>query len=139
MQRNPVVAMAAEIEAARRVYYAADDARDWPESHRLGGIWADLFRREQDVIPASDADAAQKLENSIADILLDPGVDAERFERLARPLVRKIKRGTFTRDDVITLRSLMPIAEQHGRDVCNDTAARALTHVLDWCTRLTVV
>ena len=67
MHANPVVARAAEIKAAKRLHYAADDARDWPEVTRTGLILTNLELTERDIAPTSNGCAGQKLRNVAAD------------------------------------------------------------------------
>jgi hypothetical protein len=139
MQCNSVVDMAAEIEAAKRVYFAADDARDWPEVRRLGLLLTSLERVECKCAPTSNAGAAQKLRNLAADWRCDPGATPERFARSAVRLAGNIKRGDVTDLTLRALRGLMPTALRHDREVDGTATAHALTHAIDWCARLRVV
>jgi hypothetical protein len=135
-----VVAMAAEIEEARRVYYAANDAHNWTESKRLGEIWSNLFQAERDLAPTSDADAAQKFRNAAASARLDPCPASERLARAAIRAAVKVERGEITPELLHSLRALMPAAMSHDVETYNDgTTAKALAHAINWCARLKLV
>ena len=115
MHANPVVARAAEIKAAKRLHYAADDARDWPEVTRTGLILTNLELTERDIAPTSNGCAGQKLRNVAADWRREwfPMDAVRRFARVAVRLAGKTERGEITPRDLRTMRALMPIALLH--------------------------
>jgi len=133
-----VVAMAAEIAEACRVYYAADDARNWTEAHLLGLELMRLERAERDIAPTSNADAAQKLRNVAKDVRIDPGPGGECLVRSALRLAAAIERGDVTPRILHSLRALMPAALRHDSETYNNsgTTAKALMHAINWCARL---
>jgi hypothetical protein len=135
-----VVAMAAEIAEACRVYYAADDARNWTEAHLLGLELMRLERAERDIAPTSNADAAQKLRNVANDVRIDPGPGGDRLVRSALQLAATIERGDVAPSTLLSLRALMPAALRHDAAAWNDgTTAKALMHAINWCARLRLV
>jgi hypothetical protein len=140
MMRDPVVSMNAEIEAARLVHYAADDAHHWTEARRLALQLTNLERAEGDIAPTSNACAEQKLFNVAALHRLDLGLEGETTARSATRLAGKVGRGEITPLTVRQIRALMPACQIHDVETCNDGATvKALTHAINWCARLRLV
>jgi hypothetical protein len=140
MQHDPVVAMAGALQAARRSYYAADDAHDEPEARWRGLQLINLEWTERSIAPTSNAGAGQKMHNVATDVQRAPGANGERFARSAIRIAAKIERGDITPLLLRAMRALMPAALRYDSETCNDGAtAKALMHAITWCARLRLV